>query len=75
MDIALLPPYRNAGIGSAILRDLLAEAAAAHQPVRLPVEQCNPAVRLYARLGCAPIADKGVYLCMAWAPCVQRQAP
>src|SRR5262247_4539233 len=29
VDIALLPPSRNAGIGSAILRDLLAEAAVA----------------------------------------------
>src|SRR5262249_26367392 len=32
VDIALLPPYRNAGIGTAILHDLLAEAAVAHQP-------------------------------------------
>jgi hypothetical protein len=30
VDIALLPPYRNAGIGTAILRDLLAAAASAH---------------------------------------------
>jgi len=68
VDIALLPPYRNAGIGTAILRDLLAEAAVAHKPVRIHVEQCNPAVRLYERLGFAPIADKGVYLFMEWAP-------
>src|SRR5215831_5559074 len=74
VDIAVLPPSRNAGIGTAILRDLLAEAAAAHQPVRIHVEKFNPALRLYARLGFAPIEDKGVYLFMEWAPCVQRQA-
>ena len=68
VDIALLPPSRNAGIGSAILRDLLAEAAAAHKPVRIHVEQCNPALRLYERLGFAPIEDKGVYFFMEWAP-------
>src|SRR5215471_20034818 len=68
VDIALLPPSRNAGIGTAILRDFLAEAAAAHQPVRIHVEQCNPALRLYERLGFAPIEDKGVYLFMEWAP-------
>src|SRR5215470_13045909 len=68
VDIALLPPSRNTGIGTAILRALLAEAAVAHQPVRIPVEQCNPALRLYERLGCAPIEDKGVYLFMEWAP-------
>ena len=59
VDIALLPPSRNAGIGTAILRDLLAEAAVAHKPVRLHVEKVNSALRLYVRLGFAPIADKG----------------
>src|SRR5262249_22919318 len=68
VDIALLPPSRNAGLGTAILGDLLAEAAIAHEPVRLPVEQGNPALRLYARLGFAPIGDKGVYLFMEWSP-------
>jgi len=67
VDIALLPPYRNTGIGSAILRDILAEAAA-HKPVRIHVEQCNPALRFYERLGFTPIADKGVYLFMESAP-------
>ena len=32
VDIALLPPYRHAGIGTAILRDILAEAAVAQKP-------------------------------------------
>src|SRR5215471_1228044 len=68
VDIALLPPSRNAGIGTTILRDLLAEAAVAHKPVRIHVEKFNPALRLYERLGFAPIADKGVYLFMEWAP-------
>ena len=68
VDIALLPPSRHAGLGTALLRDLLADAAVAHQPVRIPVEQCNPALRLYERLGFVPIADIGVYLFMEWAP-------
>src|SRR5262249_3915776 len=69
VDITVLAPSRNAGIGTAILRDLLAEAAIAHKPVRIHVEKFNPALRLYARLGFASIADKGVYLFMEWAPC------
>jgi len=68
VDIALLPPSRNTGIGTASRRDLLAEAAVAHTPVRIHVEKFNPALRLYERLGFAPIADKGVYLFMEWAP-------
>src|SRR5262249_37442743 len=67
-DIALLPPSRNAGIGTAILRDLLAEAATAGKPVRIHVEKFNPALRLYERLGFVPIEDKGVYLFMEWSP-------
>src|SRR5215470_16790499 len=51
VDIAILPPYRNARIGTAIRRALLAEAAAAQKPVRIHVEKFNPALRLYERLG------------------------
>jgi GNAT superfamily N-acetyltransferase len=73
VDIALLPPYRNTGIG--ILRDVLAEAAVAQKPVRIHVEKFNPALRLYARLGFAPMEDKGVYLFMEWSPWAQRHVP
>lgn len=68
VDIALLPEHRGGGIGTAILRSLLAEAAAAGKPVRIHVERQNPARRLYERLGFVPIADKGVYYLMEWTP-------
>ena len=64
VDIALLPAYRGTGIGTTILRDLLAEADAAGKPVRIHVERDNPARRLYQRLGFVVIEDKGVYLFM-----------
>jgi ribosomal protein S18 acetylase RimI-like enzyme len=66
VDIALLPDHRGAGIGSRILRDLLAEAAAAGKPVRMHVERLNPAWRLYERLGFVPVEDKGVYVMLEW---------
>ena len=68
VDIALLPEHRGAGIGGAIVRGLLAEAAAAGKPVRIHVERLNPARRLYERLGFVPIEDKGVYYLMEWRP-------
>ena len=68
IDIALLPAYRNAGIGSRLLEDLLAEAAAAGKPARIHVEKFNPALRLYQRLGFSPIADHGVYWFMERSP-------
>ena len=68
VDIALLPPYRNTGIGTAILRDVLAEAAVAGKLVRIHVEKQNPALRLYTCLGFTPIADRGVYWFLEWSP-------
>lgn len=68
MDISLLPEYRRAGIGSALLGQLFEEARAAGKPVRIHVEKFNPALRLYERLGFSPIADRGVYLFLEWRP-------
>jgi GNAT superfamily N-acetyltransferase len=64
VDIALLPLYRNAGIGSRLINGLIREAADAKKPLRIHVEQFNPALRLYERLGFAPVGNHGVYLLM-----------
>jgi GNAT superfamily N-acetyltransferase len=68
IDIALLPAYRNRGIGSWLLGRLLAEAAGAGKPVSIHVERMNAALHLYMRLGFQLIADQGVYLLMEWTP-------
>jgi ribosomal protein S18 acetylase RimI-like enzyme len=68
IDIALLPRERRAGIGGALMREILDEAAAAGKPVRIHVERNNPAMRLYHRLGFRQIEDQGVYLFMQWNP-------
>ncbi len=68
IDIALIPETRNQGLGKALLLDLLDEAQAAALPVRIHVEQFNPAMRLYLRLGFKPLEDKGVYQLMEWQP-------
>ncbi len=64
IDIALLPEFRNRGIGSKILKDLIAEAEEENIPVRIYVEHFNPALRLYERLGFTQIDDTGVYFLM-----------
>jgi GNAT superfamily N-acetyltransferase len=68
MDIALLPEFRGRGVGSALLAELRAEAAATSRPLRIHVERFNPALRLYERLGFVAIADRGVYLFLEWRP-------
>jgi ribosomal protein S18 acetylase RimI-like enzyme len=68
VDIALLPEYRNAGLGARLVRDVVAEAHAAGLPVTIHVESFNPARRLYARLGFEVAEDKGMYQLMKWTP-------
>jgi ribosomal protein S18 acetylase RimI-like enzyme len=64
VDLALLPEYRNAGIGTCLLTSVLEEAAVAGKPVRIHVEGFNPALSLYRRLGFMQIGEHGVYLLM-----------
>ena len=68
VDIAILPAYRGAGIGTAILTDLLAEGQRVGKPVSIHVEQYNPALRLYERLGFVHRSTYGVYFLMEWQP-------
>ena len=64
IDIALLPEHRKKGIGSSLLRAIMAEADAAGLPVRIHVERNNPALGLYHQLGFREIGDQGVYFLM-----------
>ncbi len=68
IDIALLPHHRNGGVGTLLLQCLMDDAAASGRKVSIHVERFNPALRLYTRLGFVPVADRGVYLLMEWAP-------
>jgi len=66
VDIALLPAYRGAGIGTKLLRDILAEGEASGKSVSIHVEDFNPAIRLYERLGFRRIDRHGVYHLLEW---------
>jgi ribosomal protein S18 acetylase RimI-like enzyme len=68
VDIALLPEYRNAGIGTTIIRHLMTEAALAYQPIVLRVEFFNRAIKLYSRLGFVKTREINIYHEMIWHP-------
>lgn len=68
VDIALLPAYRNRGVGTRLLKGLLAEATERKQPVRLHVVAMSRAVRLYERLGFSALDTQGFHQSMEWRP-------
>lgn len=66
LDLTILPERRNSGIGTQIIKDLMAEAKAADQAVRIYVESFNPSLALFERLGFSPTEERGVHLLMEW---------
>ena len=66
VDIALLPDYRSAGVGGAIIKDLLDEAHRAGKPFRIHVVKTNRAKRLYDRMGFRETQDTGTHYIMEW---------
>ena len=73
IDLALLPEHRGRGIGGALLRGLLHEAAARDVPVRLCVERLNPAAAWYARLGFRRVGGDGLYDALEWTAVPDRR--
>jgi ribosomal protein S18 acetylase RimI-like enzyme len=67
MDIAVAPAFRGRGIGTALIEELMAEAASSGRSVSIHVELQNPARALYERLGFVPAGEHGVYVLMEWA--------
>jgi ribosomal protein S18 acetylase RimI-like enzyme len=68
VQIQLLPQFQALGLGSSLIRELLDDARRAGVPVSLHVLKVNPAMRLYARLGFAIVADEGHTYEMRWTP-------
>ncbi|HYA37229.1 MAG TPA: GNAT family N-acetyltransferase [Candidatus Methylomirabilis sp.] len=75
IDIALLPEHRRVGIGSLLLRALLAEANASGLSVSIHVERKNPALRWYERQGFVRVSDQGIYYFMRWSPAPISENP
>ena len=66
LDITVLPQHRNAGIGSFLLRQLMDEAGKAGKPVTIYVENYNPSLRLFTRLGFQRVEENGFQLLLKW---------
>lgn len=66
-NILLLPAFQGRGLGTAILRGLMDEAAWDGVPVTLQVLRANPRARaLYERLGFVVTAGTAEHFAMRW---------
>ena len=69
LDIGLLTDFQNRGVGTILMRQLMAEATQSNKVLRHMVFMLNAdAHRFYERLGFVVIEDLGAYKHMEWAP-------
>ena len=64
VDITLLPTARNCGIGSHLLKQLIEESRRDSKVIRIYVEEFNPSLSLFKRLGFSATEQQGVHLLM-----------
>lgn len=68
IDITLLPAERNAGIGTCLIKQLLDEANQSGKMTRIYVEEFNPSLHLFERLGFSPTEQHGIHLLLQCNP-------
>jgi ribosomal protein S18 acetylase RimI-like enzyme len=68
VDIALVAAYRNRGIGTRLIQQLMDDCARNNSALHLQVLQNSPALRLYRRLGFRETSSDPMYIQMAWEP-------
>ena len=68
VDITVLPSEQNSGIGTHLIRQLLDEAKRSGKVTRVYVEEFNPSLRLFYRLGFSVREQQGFHLLLEWSP-------
>jgi len=68
LDITVLPDFRNRGTGGEILRRIMEEGRESGRAVSINVENFNPSLRLFERLGFQCAEEVGFQLLMKWQP-------
>ena len=68
LDLAVLPDFRNRGVGTFLLRNLQNQAAKSRRSLRLQVIRFNRAISLFERLGFIRTSESGTHFQMEWKP-------
>ncbi|MGH8477163.1 MAG: GNAT family N-acetyltransferase [Methylococcales bacterium] len=61
IELALMPDFRGHGFGTGLLNNLIKESEQSGKSLSIHVEQINPAMRLYKRLGFRKVSEYGIY--------------
>lgn len=64
ISLAVLPQYRNLGIGTTLLQHVIDVTSAIYDALSLSVDRRNPAVHLYARCGFVQCGESGTSITM-----------
>jgi ribosomal protein S18 acetylase RimI-like enzyme len=72
VDIALLEEYRNQGVGTQLIGQLMQDCEEQDRILRLQVLQGNPAIRLYRRAGFVQSSADQMYVQMEWISSQKR---
>lgn len=67
VDIAVLPPYRSRGLGTAVLKECQAQCARAGARLELQVAKTNPARLLYERMDFRAAGEDAMAIEMVWS--------
>lgn len=68
VDLAVLPAFRNRGIGTTVIGRLIAEAAQSHRRVQLEVQKGGRPRGLYERLGFRKFEETELFEFWEWTP-------
>ncbi|MBP6506136.1 MAG: GNAT family N-acetyltransferase [Opitutaceae bacterium] len=68
VNIQISPEFQNRGLGTEVMRALLAEARTCQLPLRLQVLKVNPARNLYERIGFTVAGETDTHYQMRWSP-------
>lgn len=67
-QIFLLPPFQRRGLGTRLMRELMAQADRSGRTLRLQVLRVNPARFWYSQLGLREVEQSDAFLVMAYDP-------
>ena len=72
LDITVLPEYRNRGVGTKLIAEILQAGEQAEKLVEIYIESYNPSAVLFSRLGFQPVGEEGFHVLWQWKPTVSE---